>query len=212
MIAVTGIAGQNRKPWRIATLAPAILLAGCAGARITGFTAVGSTATAPETIVVDVAVPASSDRTLRDVAAKLENRLVKDMRKRGLPAISTARPGSVPATRLDLRIVDYRRGDEVARMLIGFGAGKSAMTVAATLVTPGGSSFTLDARAHSGARPGLILPGGVAAATGEVMHLAIGGTIRIAAGLHDGGGGDIARISRVVSRRVAAYYKSSPPS
>lgn len=210
MITLTGAAHRQRA-WRVAALGPLVLLAACASARITGFATGGAPTARPEPIVVAVSAPASSDRKVQAAAAELEMRLVADMRKLGLSATSDFTPEGVGIAHLDLRIVDYQPGNDAARMLIGFGAGKSAMTVTAALTVSRGSGFTLDARSHGSTKPGLILPGGVAAVTGEVLHLAIGGTVRVATSLLDRSGGDAGRISRAVSRKVAEFYGMSPP-
>lgn len=166
----------------------------------------------PDMIVVEVTAPSSQDAARQAAADRLEGRLVKDMRKLGLPA--TRDPGAGAHTaHLDLRIVDYRRGSEAARMLVGFGAGKSALTVTAKLSTPDGTrGFALDAHTDSGIRPGLILPGGIAAATGDLAHLAVGGAVKAVTSVNDGSSGDIRRISRKVSRQVADYYRVAAPA
>lgn len=195
----------------MATLGLPLLLAACASGKVTDMTVL-SPPPRPTAIIVHVGQGVPADASLQAVASALERAIVEDMRKRGLPA--TAAPTSTEASgiRLDLRIAHYRRGDPVARMAIGFGAGKSVISVAATLSEPERTYFSLDARATSGNKPGLILPGGVAAATGQLLNLAIGGTVSVISDLRGGTGRDVRNVSRAISRQVADYYRSRGPS
>jgi hypothetical protein len=160
-------------------------------------------------IVVDVTSSGGQQANRHDAAERLEQQLVADLRKRGLPAIQAASFVASPSARLEIRIEDYRRGDAVMRMLVGLGAGKSKLAVHAMLTAPDGVLLDLGARASSGGRPGLILPAGVGAATGKLANAAIGGALGVATKSGEGPGRDLKNVSKALAQRVAAYYEAS---
>ncbi|WP_375286436.1 DUF4410 domain-containing protein [Sphingomonas sp.] len=185
-----------------------LVLAGCAGAKISQFAALAPPPAPPATIVVEATSPGPQEASRLEAAHKLERQLVADLRRRGLPAMA-APSAARSATRLELRIEDYRRGDAAMRMLIGFGAGKSTLAVRAILSTPDGVLLDLGSRASSGGRPGLILPAGIGAATGKIVNAAVGGAIGVATKSNQGPGRDIGNVSKALARRIAAYYETA---
>lgn len=199
-------------PRSLTVLTLALLLTACAGARITQKAILSPPPVLPATILVGIAFDAPADPALQQVASRLERKIVEDMVDLGLPArAASARSGSAD-TRLTLRLVELRKGDPAQRMLIGFGAGKSAMLVTARLSTPDGVSFDLTARATSGSKPGLIMAGGVAAATGKLLHMVIGGSLGLISDVRGGTGGNVRNVSRLVARQVRDYYRSADPA
>lgn len=204
-------APSGRSPAFLAAMLP-LALAGCAGAKVFEITSLAPPLARPTTIVVDAISSGSHEPYRLKAADRLEQQLVMDLRKRGLPAIHASSPATSAPVRLELRIEELQRGDTAMRWLIGFGAGKSRMSVRATLSTPDGAILDLDARASSGNRPGLILPAGVGAATGRIANAAIGAALGIATNSRQGAGRDLQNVSKALAQRISVYFETGGQS
>lgn len=196
-------------PRGLVALTLPLALAGCAGAKVFEITAVAPPPVRPATIVVKATAPGSQEANRLDAAARLEQQLVVDLRKRGLPAVDASSSAASAPARLELRIQEYRRGDAAMRWLIGLGAGESRLAVRATLLTPDGAILDLGARASSADGPGLILPAGIGAVTGRILNAAIGGAMGIATKSGQGPGRDLKNVSKALALRVSAYYETA---
>lgn len=193
-----------------AASAPLLLLAACAGAKITDISLRSPMPPPSGEIVVHAALAQQIDPSLQGVASALERRVVEDLGKRGVQARSaSALPDAADGgVRLDLSIVELNRGAGAKRVIVGLGAGKSTLAVVARLSSREGTILDLTARATSGSKPGLILPGGATAATGKLLHLVVGSAIGIAADARGGTAGDVRNLSRVIARQVLDCHRS----
>src|SRR5262249_18088242 len=98
------------------------------------------------------------------------------------------------------------------RMVIGLGAGRAELQASAELWTPSaagiGPLMTFNTSSNSGRGPGLIVPGGVALATGAAVHLAIGGGIDLAQNADGGLDRRLKGTARTIVDQVKKYYGS----
>jgi Domain of unknown function (DUF4410) len=216
--------GHRRRARRLMHVAGAVLLLAaldaCAGARVSDVSSANAAGPRPTEILVQVsaATPASAEaeqaKLAGEVAAKLQAELVQNLteaRVTAEPFVSgTSHPG---AAVLHVTVSQVDPGSAIARFVIGFGAGRAELQVAADLAnadTAGAQSVTaFSASANSGRAPGLILPGGVALATRNWVHLAIGGGIKVALSLNDGLDKPVKETSKAIVKQVGDYYKSA---
>lgn len=183
-------------PLRVAAVAFALpMLAACASARVSNIAA--QTAAAPQPteilVAVDTAadIPSTQAGIAGQIAFKLRTTLVQKLTASGITseffAPGTSHPG---AAVLHIAITRADPGSATERFLIGFGLGQAVLTAQADLqssdATNASSLAAFRTSGDSGYRPGLVLPGGVALATGDAIHLAIGGGIKIATSLRGG--------------------------
>lgn len=176
---------REREPQARGRALPALtallLLAGCTGAKLDHVAQAPVHApTPPATLFVDVALTpeVGSDAGAYKVAMALQADLVKRYRKAGLLAYPAADTPRLPgAAILHVRISRADPGNRVERLIVGFGAGRSTLRTDASLDVTGEASpaLSFSSSANSGRKPGLIMPGAIAAATGNLSHLAIGG-------------------------------------
>ena len=97
------------------------------------------------------------------------------------------------------------------RLLIGFGAGRSALLTKASFDIAGqaGPAMSFSATAKDGRKPGLIVPGAVAAATGELSRLAIGGGVSLLVGRRSGLDGGAKRSAALIVKQTRQLYRAS---
>lgn len=198
-------------------LAGLLLLAGCAGAKVTPGASAPATSPTPFEILVDV-VPAVQDATqaefARQVSAKLNSDLVERLARQRITAepfvAGTSHPGAVV---LRVAIVDADPGNRLERMAIGFGLGKAELQAKASLASSDDATATaltaFDTESDTGHKPGLILPGGVALATRNIVHLAVGGGIGVATQLHDGTDKPIKETASAIVDQLKSYYSAA---
>jgi len=208
----------RRFPWRFMSISLVVMLcAGCAGARITHVAAASVGAPQPEVILVHVDAPPLPDAAKRQlaatVAAKLEADLVKKLRQEHLSAAPYA-PGAGygHAVILHVAITEADEGNAIARMVIGFGAGRAELHARAELLKGDQASAApmtaFDTASDSGRMPGLILPGGIAIASAHIITLAVGGGIRVATGFRDALDKPVHETSTAIVRQLRTYYAS----
>jgi hypothetical protein len=200
----------------VAALAGLLLLGGCAGARVENLTSTAShSPVAPSTLRVRVSLAPGLDADPKavKVAHALEEYLMKRYREAGLMAlVYTGDPQPTPgAAIVQVRIREADPGDRTARLLIGFGAGRSVLRTDATILVTGEAAPALHftASAKSGRKPGLILPGGIAAATGELTGLAIGGGAGLLLESRSDLAHDADRSAKLIVRQTRELYRTS---
>jgi hypothetical protein len=184
-------------------------MSGCSGAKLQGLTMTSRPAAVTPTrlrIAVALAPDLQSDPTALKTAQRLRAGLIERYRKEGL--VITAAP-VVPGTAtvyVDVRQV--KEGSAVKRLLIGFGAGQSSLRAATRFEFGDGapSAMAFSTTAKSGHKPGLILPGGIAAATGRVVGLAIGGGIDLVVVGRGTLGHEADRTARLIVAQTKSFY------
>jgi hypothetical protein len=147
-----------------------------------------------------------------DVSRKVQAALIKKLTKAGVTAEAYA-PGRARAgaATLYVAITGAVPGNTAERILIGFGVGQAKLQASAELETDkatlGQSMTKFVISSDSGYKPGMIVPGGVAAATGNVIHLAIGGGIKIATSVHGGMSILVAETTTAIVGQLEKYYE-----
>jgi hypothetical protein len=194
-----------------------IALAGCSGARVTGLTSVNAGAAAPTEILVAVTAAHTSqdptDAPAQATAGQLAIKLIERLTKAGMTAEpyvpGTIHPG---AALLHVSVLEADPGNLAERFTVGFGLGKAKLQVRADFVNAdagqGATVMGFNAASDSGIKPGLILPGGVALATGNAIHLAIGGGLAIATNIHGGLDRPTASTATAIVTQLRSYYQS----
>ncbi|MFD2430759.1 DUF4410 domain-containing protein [Sphingobium scionense] len=112
-----------------------MLLAACAGAKITDMSARSPMPPRSVEIVVHAALAQQIAPSLQRIASALERQVVEDLGKRGVQArsASTFPDAAYGDVRLDLSIVEQNRGAGAKRVIVGLGAGESTLVVVARL-------------------------------------------------------------------------------
>lgn len=191
----------------------AAALGGCAGAKVSGVTVNGPPAHQPALLLVAVNTPGDAEdaAAMRSLAGSVQSDLLERLSKARIPAtiLGTAPvPPGDAVLRVD--IVRADPGNDVKRLLVGFGAGRAKLEVRAGLYRPDqsarGPALAFSSHADSGRNPGLILPGGVALATQNAVHFAIGGAINLASNARGGLKGDVRHTADAIVHQLQAYY------
>jgi len=191
-------------------------LAGCATARVSDATHGISSETQPAEILVDVTTETFATASEADAAqairTELQADLVKDLTAaRVLAEPIGAGPERTDAAVLHVTITEAAPGSALKRLVIGLGAGRAQLQAAAELRVPSaatGSLVSFNTSSDSGRGPGLLVPGGVALATGAAVHLAIGGGIDLAENARGGFGRPLKATARTIVDELKKYYGS----
>jgi hypothetical protein len=191
-----------------------LLLSGCAGAKIENLSmAAHRSGPAPAVLGVEVALAPDlqGDAAANKAAHALQAGLVKQYRKAGLQALPNAGPPTAGSAAVRVRISRADPGDRMARLLIGFGAGQSALKTDAsfTVADEADPAMRFSASAKSGHKPGLILPAGIAAATGEASRLAIGGGIGLLLEPRSSLSHEADRSAKAIVKQTRTLYRAS---
>jgi len=205
--------------WRLMSIGFVVMLcAGCAGARITHVAAASARGPQPEVILVHVDAPPLLDAAKRQlaatVAAKLEADLVKKLQQAKVVAAPYV-PGASHAHTaiLHVAITEADAGNVVTRMIIGFGVGRAELRARAELLSgdrvDAASMTAFETASDSGHMPGLVVPGGVALASANIIPLAVGGGIRVATGFKDALDKPVHDTSIAIVRQLRNYYASA---
>lgn len=197
-------------PTSATVLAASLLLAGCASAKVDGLTmAAASPVAAPATLHVAVTLaPGLAPSPVAGRARELlEIRLVERYRDAGLAA--AVAPSAERAT-VRVAIDAAEKGNQAKRMLIGFGAGRASLTTHTTFATIAAAPAMSFALTSTGSgKPGLIMPGAIAGATGNAVSLAVGGTLSVAGELGQGLTNEVDRSARQIVAQTARLYRSA---
>jgi hypothetical protein len=187
-------------------------LAGCAGAPGSNVAAVQPSGPSPSEILVAADAAPMTDATQTHAAQQIASKLQIALVERLTGSRVTAEP-FVPGTShpraavLHVSVVQANPGSLVERFVVGFGLGSAKLQANAELESAdgsGGTSLTaFNTSSDSGMKPGLILPGAVALATWNPIHLAIGGGIDIAMNLRGG----LARPTSSTASAIVAQLK-----
>ncbi|WP_083706627.1 DUF4410 domain-containing protein [Sphingomonas sp. gentR] len=210
------MAGRSRmRAAAIPLVGALLLLPACAG------TAVHDLSMAPARsqqipgaigVQVTLAPDIRSDPDVGKAAQRLQTELVKAYRKAGLPAsVTPYRPPAPGGARVRVQIVRADPGNSAERLLIGFGAGRSALLTKASFKMAGqtGPAMSFSASAKDGRKPGMIVPGAIAAATGELSRLAIGGGVGLLMGRRSGLDGGAKRSAALIVKQTRQLYRAS---
>jgi hypothetical protein len=192
------------------------ILAGCATADVASIASINTSTPRPAEILVDVrpALNAGNPNAelAADVSAKLQSALTKRLTQAGITAEAYAPGmGRAGAATLHVAITGAVPGNTAERILIGFGVGQAKLQASAELETvkvpPGQSMTNFVVSSNSGYQPGMIMPAGVAAATGNVIHFAIGGGIKLATSSHGGMSAVVDETTRAITGQLEKYYQ-----
>jgi hypothetical protein len=201
----------------LAVTAMMSVLAGCSTARIAGATFTSPGSSRPVELLVEVSSgdlgAAPQAAAVTQTVSNLRTDLVKEL----TAARVFAEPYSPSIERhgtavLRVTITAAKPGNAAERLIIGFGVGRAELQATAELLSPEYSGNPALARfstsSNSGVKPGLLMPGGIAVATGKAVHLAIAGGVDVA--LNTGGG--LSRPTQATSRAIVhqleTYYRS----
>ena len=171
-------------------------------------------------VKVDVTGPGgtgtTSERARAGQIAKnaLANELVKKIREIGLNSQRANINTSVPLNALMIKgkFVTVDEGDMSKRTVIGFGFGASEIRtqflVYQQTVTGPRLLGEAAASAEGSKKPGMILPGVGAAATGAVVGLAVGGALTVATEVKGSVEADAQRNAQAISEILAEKFAS----
>jgi len=193
------------------------MLAGCATAHVDSTTYSSPGSTRPVEILVDVGTAAFKDVAQANAAETVRTGLQADLLKeltadRVFAEPLTAGTQHPGAAILHVMITEAAPGNAVKRLVIGMGAGRAELQAAAELRIPSAAGdsplVTFNTSSDSGMKPGLIVPGGIALATGKAVHLAIAGGIDLALNAQGGFDRPLKATARTMVDQVKKYYGS----
>lgn len=194
-------------------------LAGCAGAEVTDLAQAKVDSPPPTRVLVEVgAAPAvqeaSEEQAAQEAASALQSDVIEQLGEVGIVAEPFV-PGILPPSAVLLRVAVMKAhpGSGAGRLLLGFGVGRTKLQAKASLE----SADTVEARSimsfsivsDSGRMPGLVVPGGVALATANIVPLAVGGTIRVASSMRGGVDGTVRRTATALVDQLRSFYASA---
>jgi hypothetical protein len=193
----------------------AAILAGCATAHVASIASTNTSTPRPAEIVVDVRpAPNRSNpgaEVAAEVSAKLQSALIQKLTKAGIAAEAYA-PGMARAgaATLHVAVTGAVPGNTAERILIGFGIGQAKLQASAELETgkaaSGQSMTNFVISSNSGYKPGMIMPAVIAAGTGNVLHFAIGGGIKLVTSVHGGMSAVVDETTTAVAGQLEKYY------
>jgi hypothetical protein len=195
-----------------------VALSGCVRAKVSNVAAMQPAGPAPSEILVAVDATPTTNRAQAEAAHRLAPELQSDLVERLTRARVTAEPfvpgSSHPgAAILHVSIVQADPGSLVERVVLGFGLGRAKLQTRTELEsadeTRGRALAAFDTSSNSRMKPGLILPGGVALATGDAIHLVIGGGIDIAMNMRGGLTRPTTSTASAIVAQLKKYYASS---
>jgi Domain of unknown function (DUF4410) len=198
-----------------ALIGATVALGGCATAKVANVASAQVSNFRPSEVLVEVRPAMSSGdpnvALASKVSEKLQVALIKKLTKSRITAEAYA-PGEALAGAATLRVTITRAdpGNAVERFLIGFGFGQAKLQASAEFdvdkAVPAQSMTTFVISSHSGYKPGLVLPGSVAAATGDAIHLAIGGGIDVAMSIPGGMSRPVRATTNAIVGQLEKYY------
>ena len=199
---------------RCLAAAVVVVLAGCATARVSDATHASPQNMRPVEILVDVSTEAFGDAAQAGVAESVRADLQADLIKELTAARIFAEPlgGSAlqaGAAVLHVTITEAEPGNAMKRLVIGLGSGRAKLQAAAELRTVGDPALvSFNTSSDSGKKPGLIVPGGIALATGKAAHLAILGGVDVALNTQSGFERPLKATARTMLDQLKKYYGS----
>ena len=193
------------------------MLTGCASARVAETARTDPAGTQPIEILVDVSATPPSDaeraKVVRDVSSTLQSNIVKELAAAHIAA-EVFVPGTphAGAAVLHVTVTEASPGSTLERFVVGFGVGRAELNATAELRV-GDATGTLPLNAFntysdSGFKPGLLLPGGIALATGKAAHIAIAAGLDVAFNVHGGLQQPVKHTSSAIVKQLKKYYGS----
>jgi hypothetical protein len=207
---------SGHRRWRLTLpFACALMLTGCGGAKLDNLAMSPAAARArPNALRIEVALAPDVQTTPAAMKAAQMLRIDLAQRYRGaglvvLPPDPNAALGH--GATLHLLISRADPGQLLARLVVGFGAGQSRLGVATRFTLDGQESaaLTFSSDAKSGRKPGLIMPGAIAAATGDAAHLAIGGGLDLLLAGRSGLKREADQSAKRIVEETRALYRAS---
>ncbi|GAN80718.1 DUF4410 domain-containing protein [Acidocella aminolytica] len=195
----------------------ALVLTGCASPQVTAMSHTGSSANtpAPEQVLVNITpAPQSSPtetQTVNNAVTGLQTALMENLSREHVAA-SIYNPALDQSGVLVMHVTISAAtpGNAAARLVVGLGAGASQLLVTTDIrpggQQPGGAAEQFSVASGSGAKPGLILPGGIALATHNVWSLAIGGAVDVAMNRRSGISAAEDKTAKRIVAELKAYY------
>jgi hypothetical protein len=171
----------------------------------------------PAEILVNVSATVPSDakktREIQAVSSTLQANILEKLVAARIAAAPLAsgvlRPG---AAVLQVTVTEASPGSRLERFVVGFGVGRAELEATANLrVAEPADALPLlefNTSSDSGFKPGLLLPGGIALATGKVVHLAIAGGVDVALNVRGGLSQPLNRTTQAVVDQLEKYYES----
>lgn len=191
--------------------ATSLILTGCATTKIDNLAMTPTNASTPSMLLVDVDVSpdAGGTQQAHEAAGRLREKLLHYYRQAGLPVASAGTEGRRGSAAVLHVTVDHaKRGSKLKSFVIGFGAGSSQLRTSAVLDVPGtrGPALRFNSRTTANLRPGLMVPGGVAAATGETAGLPISAGLGLFSVSRTGLDRDVDRSAKRIVAETRAHY------
>lgn len=149
------------------------------------------------------------ERVVDSLAAKLVSKLQEE----GIQAERASASTTVPlhAAMIEGRLDRIDEGDAVVRTTIGFGQGAARMVVHAEGFQQTASGRRKlgegDLATSSGKKPGIVVPGAAAGATGQVAGLAVGGALAAKGEIGGAIQGEVDRAAGTIAEQVAARFR-----
>jgi hypothetical protein len=194
------------------------MLTGCTSAKVAETARTAPVGAQPLEILVDVSATPPSEakraKVVRDVSSTLQSSLVKELTAAHIAAEvfvpGAPHPG---AAVLHVTVTEASPGSTLERFVVGFGVGRAQLNATAELRVGDATGGTLPLNAFntysdSGFKPGLLLPGGIALATGDAAHLAIAGGLDVAFNIHGGLQQPLKHTSSAIVKQLKKYYGS----
>jgi hypothetical protein len=188
---------------------------GACSAQVSELTSSAPTRPSPSEILVAVVPSREGEMPLPpEIANRIQSALVERLAEAHVTAEPFVRGTTHPgAAILQVSVIEANPGNLPERFLIGFGVGKAQMKVRADLLLSDTQSspsvLAFNTSADSGIKPGLILPGGVALATGRVIGLAVGGGIDVATNIRGGLARPVSQTASAIVSQLKTYYASA---
>ncbi len=168
-------------------------------------------------VAPDDAPPSEEIERGRAVAKAFSEEVVTKLEAVGIPAQRATASTTVPlhAVVVKGQFVTIREGSRTRRMLIGFGVGSTMLRVEIQLYQIMESGLQrikeVEGQARGSRMPGIAVSGGVAAATGSVVPLLVGGGMSVVRGVRGGIRGIKADVDRLAERfgykMIVFYYR-----
>ena len=155
-------------------------------------------------------VSEEEDKIGRVVADKLSEFLVEELRAKGIPATRAGSTVKSSATTLTLtgQFITIDKGNQTARVWVGFGMGGSELSTRMQAWQGGKMVAEAETTTQSSLKPGMLTSLGVGAAATSVAPLVVGG---VTTGLSETVRGtieaDARRTAKEVAKRVETAYR-----
>jgi hypothetical protein len=198
-----------------AIAAMAVVLGGCASVRVSDVVSAPVPAVRPAEILVEVINGLTANDPLAQAADKvafnLQTALLQKLTRAGLTVEPLASgKGRPDAAVLRVSITEAKPGNALQRFVIGFGVGRAELLARTDFGRPTGpmkgSMSAFNTSSGSGFKPGILLPGAIALATRDVVHLASGGAVGVSANFRGGLEQAVRATTSAIVSQLEKYY------